>query len=472
MEHRRKSLTIGTIVAAASFLFTLGFSVLDTAAAGIHKEYRDRVTGDLYITAGTPKPLTAFGWKDMGEMAAPVPRLPSLPEIRRFVGGLPGVESVTPRAIGIVQVTSDALVGDKDPGTAGIGFLMGVETADYATVFPDALRLVSGKPWDGDGKGVILSDLASKSLGRHLTAPGSRLTLSTPGISGTISEGVALGTLAPEEANPFMSLVSYVDIDSLRPLLGYYLEDGHSRSSAEGKTALQGEADLFSGDMVTAGTEGAIDIVGLVSRVGAERPVLKTDPDAWQYLVIMVKNGASASFVRRAAEAFIAREGIEAKVYDWLDGAGLVASTVFSMKTIFDLIAVIVGMVALLIIMNALVISVTERTAEIGTMRAIGGTRRFVKELIVTETLMLSGVSGLAGLLLGAGAVELLSATGLRATNFIFKILFGGDIFRPSLSLTGCAATIVAVLAIGFIASLYPTTVALRVAPSVAMQRD
>ena len=62
LEHRRKSLTVGLIVAAASFIFTLGFSILDTASAGIRREYRDHVTSGPYITARTPTPLTVFGW--------------------------------------------------------------------------------------------------------------------------------------------------------------------------------------------------------------------------------------------------------------------------------------------------------------------------------------------------------------------------------------------------------------------------
>ena len=159
LEHRRKSLTVGLIVAAASFLFTLGFSILDTASAGIRKEYRDRVTGDLYITARTPSPLTVFGWKDMNEMGTEIPRLGSHAALKAFAESLAAVESATSRALGLAQMTNDA-----DASKLGFGMVMGVDTATYTKVFPNALRLTSGKPWADGEKGIVVSDMASSGL--------------------------------------------------------------------------------------------------------------------------------------------------------------------------------------------------------------------------------------------------------------------------------------------------------------------
>jgi len=472
VEHRRKSIAVGAIVAAAAFLLTIGFSVLDTAAAGIRSEYRNRVTGDLYITARTEKPLTAFGWKDMNELATAIPRLGSHAAIKSFVSSLPGVESASSRAMGLAQVSSEG-----DPEKSGFSIIMGVDAAEYATSFPDAFRLVDGAPLTAGGRGILVSDRVSESLGKALVAPLSSLSISTPGMSSAIAESTVLGNLAAEDSNIFMGMVSYVDIDTLRPLLGYYLDDGRARANtapaaAAAPAAAQSADELFSGDLVSAGSAAVTDPASLVAGLASARSELRVDPDAWQYVVVKVKSGTSAASVRASIEAFLAREGIDARVYNWIDGAGMIASTVLSIKTIFDCVAVLIGLVSLLIIMNALVISVTERSAEIGTMRAIGCTRAFVKELIVSETVMLSSLAGLAGLLLGAGAIALMSAIGLRTSNFILKILFGGELFRPRLSLPGAAVTIVAVLAIGALASLYPTRVALRVQPSVAMQRE
>ena len=61
-------------------------------------------------------------------------------------------------------------------------------------------------------------------------------------------------------------------------------------------------------------------------------------------------------------------------------------------------IAVLVGGLGM---MNAMVMSVLERTREIGTLRAVGWSRRRVVTLILGETMVLSLIGGLVGIASG-----------------------------------------------------------------------
>lgn len=70
-------------------------------------------------------------------------------------------------------------------------------------------------------------------------------------------------------------------------------------------------------------------------------------------------------------------------------------------------ISLLVGGVGILTIMT---IAVTERTPEIGLLRAIGADRRQILYLFIGEAVVLAGVGGLAGLGLGAGIAWLLGA--------------------------------------------------------------
>lgn len=63
-------------------------------------------------------------------------------------------------------------------------------------------------------------------------------------------------------------------------------------------------------------------------------------------------------------------------------------------------ISLLVGSIGILTIMT---IAVSERTGEIGLMRALGATRRQVLALFLAEAVVLAGIGGLAGLALGAG---------------------------------------------------------------------
>ena len=68
-------------------------------------------------------------------------------------------------------------------------------------------------------------------------------------------------------------------------------------------------------------------------------------------------------------------------------------------------ISLLVGGVGILTIMT---ISVTERRAEIGLLRAIGAGRRQILSLFIGEAIVLSSIGGLAGLMIGAGGAWLL----------------------------------------------------------------
>ncbi|WP_456371945.1 ABC transporter permease [Thiolapillus sp.] len=71
-------------------------------------------------------------------------------------------------------------------------------------------------------------------------------------------------------------------------------------------------------------------------------------------------------------------------------------------------IAAISLMVAGILIMNVMLVAVSQRTAEIGLLKALGADRREILGLFVGEALLLSSLGAMAGLLLGeAGALIL-----------------------------------------------------------------
>lgn len=64
--------------------------------------------------------------------------------------------------------------------------------------------------------------------------------------------------------------------------------------------------------------------------------------------------------------------------------------------------------VAGILIMNVMLVSVTQRTAEIGVLKAIGASRRDIGRLFVIEAALLSFAGALLGLAMGLGSAELL----------------------------------------------------------------
>ncbi|MFE5883993.1 ABC transporter permease [Streptomyces hydrogenans] len=114
-------------------------------------------------------------------------------------------------------------------------------------------------------------------------------------------------------------------------------------------------------------------------------------------------------------------------------------------------IALLVGGVG---VANTMIISVLERRHEIGLRRSLGATRGQIRIQFVTESLMLSGLGGIAGTALGTAATGVYAATG------------GLPWVVPPWA---AAAGFVATLAIGTVAGLYPAVRASRQPPTSAL---
>lgn len=118
-------------------------------------------------------------------------------------------------------------------------------------------------------------------------------------------------------------------------------------------------------------------------------------------------------------------------------------------------ISLLVGAVGILTIMT---IAVTERTAEIGLLRALGATRNQILLLFLGEAVVLAALGGMAGLILGAGGGQLLHL-----------ILPGLPVQTPWLYVAAAEAI---AAAIGLLAGVLPARRAARMDPVVALRAE
>jgi putative ABC transport system permease protein len=156
---------------------------------------------------------------------------------------------------------------------------------------------------------------------------------------------------------------------------------------------------------------------------------------------------------------------IAVQVRDWRGTAGGPASYVFLMQIVLYVGLFMLGGIVLILTMNSIVMSVFERTAEIGTMRAIGAPRGFVQRLFIIESCALTLGSGVIGILFGWGIVVLLNTVPIHLGNQILVLLFGGASFHPIVTAGNVMASAVASLVLGLIAWAYPVRLALRIQP-------
>ena len=123
-----------------------------------------------------------------------------------------------------------------------------------------------------------------------------------------------------------------------------------------------------------------------------------------------------------------------------------------------SLLAVFIGAVGML---NTMLMSVLERTREIGVLRSLGWRRRRVLGMILQESLVLGVVGGVCGILLGLGLGELVGSTGI----------WGGAI-KPAYTPQLFAQAIVVAAVLGTLGGLYPAWRATRLRPVEALRYE
>lgn len=126
-----------------------------------------------------------------------------------------------------------------------------------------------------------------------------------------------------------------------------------------------------------------------------------------------------------------------------------------------------VGAISLLVggvgIANIMLVSVTERTHEIGLRKAVGASRGAIVRQFLIEAGMLSSVGGVAGALFGLVATRLLAVIAVRALPDLPAI----TVPMPWLVLAlGVSALI------GVVAGTYPAVRAARMTPLEALRQD
>ncbi len=165
------------------------------------------------------------------------------------------------------------------------------------------------------------------------------------------------------------------------------------------------------------------------------------------------------------------RKLIEAKGFDTVS----VADTVEKIDNLFTtarFVLVILGIVALCVaslgMFNTLTVSLLERTREVGLMKAMGMRSFEVKDLFLTESMVMGFVGGLCGLLFGYLAGEMLNIF-LSAFAFTKK---AEAIDVTHIPILFVVSIILLSFFVGIVTGIYPAKRATKISPLNAMRYE
>ena len=135
---------------------------------------------------------------------------------------------------------------------------------------------------------------------------------------------------------------------------------------------------------------------------------------------------------------------------------------------IFNVVTIFFGCVAIVTlglggigVMNIMLVSVTERTREIGVRKAIGATRQDILKQFFAESALLTAISGVLGLTFGVGAC--LALSNLPLPDFVP---------HPVISSISIVVSLVTLSVITFTAGMYPAQRAADMTPVESLRYE
>lgn len=127
---------------------------------------------------------------------------------------------------------------------------------------------------------------------------------------------------------------------------------------------------------------------------------------------------------------------------------------------VFGGLALLAGVIG---IMNIMLITIKERTLELGVRRALGATPRIIVVQIMAETLALTALSGLVGAIFGVAALD--------ALDGYLVMQEGNGIFRhPHVNSSVLWTALATMTVLGVFAGILPAARALRIQPVEALR--
>jgi len=448
---------IGALVAFGTFLIVFGTIFANSTSIASKAAIIEKFTGNFIVYSENSKELPSpFAFQ------TPLPKIRDIERVEAALAAMPEVKAYAPYAqnYGIIQIEREGRKVDLPI------IYYAIDPESYAEVFGEV------KPFEGSylgsgavsggtpaSGGVMISAFQNaeykKNFGIEVRAGESVTVLGVTegGVNSVPSRVAAL--FEPERYSSVFNYINFMDAKTFAAVYNY-----------AGVAALPEKLDAS----LAAAEFGEDAIFALADDPGAgpiDVDSLKAEQlsGATMIAVRLKDSGTAKEVIARLT----ADESLGIKVADWAQASGFYAQISAGLQAFIYFATALVFLVVAMIFMNTLIINVTERTAEIGTMRAIGAERSFVRAVFVAEALALNLSAALVGLVASAIALALFSGGGILLPDLIAQFLVGGGPIPIKAAAWPFVLGVLAVAVVSVLATLYPVSVATKITPLKAM---
>ena len=495
-EHKSKTVIIACFLIFGVAIVILGNSFLESVNRGLEKDFRANYTGDIAIgknpDKGTINDIFGVNSTSVTTEVPLLPAIPDLDKVMEIVNETDGIKSHTKLisaqilvAYG-VEMDLSALNDRDDLGfdDLPISMLFAGENNTYWNTFP-SVNFIEGTYPAPDTNEIMIDTRVKKayeSLYSRELHVGDTVLCAGATSDTVIREAKVVGIFNPPNENSAMFQIVYCNPafarsfaqltyassftqelpDSIDLSLNTMDEDDLFASFDDDLFAMEDDSSAFLGS-------GFDDFDSILGDTTLRDELNKTDDGAWNYVLMKVNNPLQTNAIIAQLNAKFAEAGLDVYAMDWKAAAYSYSQSVAGISLVFNILIIILAIVVFIIIMNTMIVSVIERTSEIGTMRAIGAEKKFVRRLFMSETLILTSISSVLGIVLAAIIMTIFNSLNITITNSIAKMILGGGLLRFSPTPAIIITTIVIAIGGSLISNLSPVKSALKITPLKAL---
>ena len=353
--------------------------------------------------------------------------------------------------------------------------------AGFTEQFSALTNQIQIVPVEDDRSAQPLTDADVEALGKRTLAPD--VTSVTPVVSGS--------ALLQQQGEPGYRVAitgtnaGYADVTDLDLVTGSFFDEQQQRTKA--KVVILGTrpvTELFGGD--AGGAIGERIRIGRTTFkvIGVAKPTQQDDvaympleaarsyvlggTDSVNNIIVTAANGTAVPAALQQVNAVLddrhritdtTERDFDARAQqDFIDQASQFLTFLTLFTTAIAGISLVVGGIG---VANIMLVSVTERTREIGIRKAIGATRRAILQQFLLESTVLAGLGGTLGVLVGLGISFVGGLVLPRAVP---------DFPAPAVSPGSVVLALTVSLLIGLVAGGYPANRAARLRPIEALR--
>lgn len=494
-SNKVKSIIIVGLIALAAFLTVLGFGILNYSKQQTESVCRSDFCADIFISGKTKKtkgstitpsligPFATGVITNSDDTEMPyllqneriIEKLRTLPEVQDFSRGL-SISGILKPA-NAADTEFESMMPDK----VVYAYFLGIDPEDHKRMY-DSIKVYEGSIPESGAFLLLPRDMAEDYEKKYDAKLHIGDTVALKAFSDKAKKIEMKISAFYDYAHPETDIngIGYADFNSIR-ILGNMTVGNQTASEIPDTIDLSSselsEDELFSGgfEIIDTSTEDEAenekDLLSILGDTTLRDTLNMPDSSSWHYITVRLKAPEKAESVIQELNDWFEENNIEVQAGGWKTAMSFFASKLKGTKVLMIVVLVLLSVVSIVVIMNTMVVSTMERTGEIGTMRAIGAQKPFVRKMFLAESFVL-GLAGLVvGIVLAVIVASLFNISGISAGD-IGMSLFGFSVIRVRLEAGSMIFTAAIIMIASLFATIYPLVLALHISPLEAINRD